>query len=276
MAGCFNKSHTHKWKGQSQKGDFFQAVPNMSDTKYGLIAVWILWHQDSSTGCDRPAVIQVKSQVQFHVTVLVWSQMAASERGKNSSHAQQTFPGCVKVTSTSAAVHPTPPPQPRLATAKSSCHFHVPDWCCCCFLLWAQFYTVCQSPERHTLEGPVEWDTKSDPSGEKKLFSHLLPLALFVSLYLPPFLPLNHFFKLFVSFILSLSTSLPSAPANPQTPGRVWASQIPSVWKCYATSAGALSVRVVGQAQPTSPSMHHSECATNEHDWRNAPAFFVW
>lgn len=24
------------------------------------------------------------------------------------------------------------------------------------FLLWAEFYTVCQSPERHTLEGPVE------------------------------------------------------------------------------------------------------------------------
>lgn len=70
-----------------------------------------------------------------------------------------------------------------LSTAQLSCRFHVSDLCCCCFLLWAQFYTVCQSPERHTLEGPVEWDTKSDPSGEQ-LFSHLPPPPISVCLSL--------------------------------------------------------------------------------------------
>lgn len=63
------------------------------------------------------------------------------------------------------------------------------DLCCCCFLLWAEFYTVCQSPERHTLEGPVEWDTKSDPSGEQ-LSYHLPPQPLCVCLSLSYSLPL--------------------------------------------------------------------------------------
>lgn len=140
-------------------------------------------------------VTQVNSQVQIHV--IVWSRTAGREKEKR-SHAQQTFPECIKVTSASAAVHPAPTPQPLLSTAQSSCRFLVPDLCCCCFLLWAEFYTVCQSPERHTLEGPVEWDTKSDPSGEQH-FPHLLPLSLFVSLYLPT-LPLPPLSLSFVSF----------------------------------------------------------------------------
>lgn len=203
---------------------------------------------------------------------------------KRSSHAQLTFPECLKVTSTTAAVHPNPPPPSLLGTAQLSCRFHVSDLCCCCFLLWAEFYTVCQSPERHTLEGPVEWDTKSDPSGER-LISHLPPpplsvcLSLSSSLSLP--LSLKPFFFLCIPSSLSPSSSPPPAPSTtPQTPGQVWASQIPSVWRGYATSVGAFSARVVGQAQPTSPSMHHSEHATNEHDWRNVPVpvpcLFVW
>lgn len=207
------------------------------------------------------------------------------KKKRRSSHAQLTFPECVKVTSTSAAVHPTPPPQSLLGTAQSSCRFHVSDLCCCCFLLWAEFYTVCQSPERHTLEGPVEWDTKSDPSGEQ-LLSHLLPPPLSVCLSLSSSLslPLSLHPSLYsprIPLSLPSPSPLPPTPSTtPQTPGQVWASQIPSVWRGYATSVGALSARVVGQAQPTSPSMHHSECAANEHDWRNVPVpvpcLFVW
>lgn len=117
---------------------------------------------------------------------------------KRSSHAQLTFPECLKVTSTTAAVHPNPPPPSLLGTAQSSCRFHVSDLCCCCFLLWAEFYTVCQSPERHTLEGPVEWDTKSDPSGER-LISHLPPPPLSVCLSLSSSLSLPLSLKPFFS-----------------------------------------------------------------------------
>lgn len=144
------------------------------------------------------------------------------------SHAQLTSPECVKVTSTSAAVHPTPPPQSLLTTAQ----FRVAVFMCLtcvvvCFLLWAEFYTVCQSPERHTLEGPVEWDTKSDPPGEQ-LFSHLPPSSLFcLSLSSSLFF---FFFSLHtpLSFLI-LSLFLPTPSITPQTPGQVWASQIPSV-----------------------------------------------
>ena len=123
------------------------------------------------------------------------------KKKKRSSHAQITFPECLKVTSTTAAVHPNPPPRSLLGTAQSSCRFHVSDLCCCCFLLWAEFYTVCQSPERHTLEGPVEWDTKSDPSGER-LISHLPPPPLSVCLSLSSSLSLPLSLKPFFFFFL--------------------------------------------------------------------------
>lgn len=107
-----------------------------------------------------------------------------------------------------------------------------------------------------------------------------LCLSLFIFQPFSSSLP-KAFFFLRIPSSLSPSSSPPPAPSTtPQTPGQVWASQIPSVWRGYATSVGAFSARVVGQAQPTSPSMHHSEHATNEHDWRNVPVpvpcLFVW
>lgn len=74
------------------------------------------------------------TQVQIHVT------MSGCSRTAVRAHALTN----------SAAVHPSPPPPPLLCTAQTSCGFHVSDLCCC-FLLWPEFYTVCQSPERHTL-----------------------------------------------------------------------------------------------------------------------------
>lgn len=157
-----------------------------------------------------------------------------------------------------------------LHTVQSSFRFHV-SALCCCFLLWAEFYTVCQSPERHTLEGPLEWDTKSDPSGEQFL-SHLC-LFLFIfhpSLPLSPSL-LPYLFSPHTSFTPSSSFLSPTPSTNPQNPGQVWTPQIPSILWGYTTSVSVLSAQVVGQSRPTSPSMHLSECATNEHDWRNVP-----
>lgn len=178
----------------------------------------------------------------------------------------QALPECLKVTSTGCAVHPTPQPQSPLSAAQSSCCFLVPDLCCCCFLLWAEFYTVCQSPERHTLEGPVEWDTKSDPPGEQ-LVSHLLPLSLFVSLYLPPFLSLYRlsFYLCLLLFFLQLQ-QLPGLLAKFE--------QVRS--PLFANATLHLLARWVlersAKPSPTSHSVHRSECAANEHDWRNVPA----
>lgn len=132
--------------------------------------------------------------------------------------------------------------------------FLVSDLCCCCFLLWAEFYTVCQSPERHTLEGPVEWDTKSDPSGEQLFFTTSHPQPPFVCLSLSSSLTLPHRLLVAVVFFFFLCLYFPPTPSTaPQTPGQVWVCQIPSVWRGYATSVDALSAWVVGQTEPTSP-----------------------
>lgn len=200
---------------------------------------------------------------------------------KNSSHAQQTFPGCVKGTLTSAAVHPTPPQQSLLSIAQSSCRFHVSDLCCCCFLLWAEFYTVCQSPERHTLEGPVEWDTKSDPSGEQ-LFSHLPPQPLCVclslspssSLSLTPFLSLLFFLLLLLYFFNNSPDSWPSLRASDP----LCLERLRYIcWRVQRSS---------GRPSPANipPACITASVQTNEHDWGGnvptapslCPFFFVW
>lgn len=53
---------------------------------------------------------------------------------------------------------PTPSHHPTAAAYSLSqlSVFMCPSCVVVVFLLWAGFYTVCQSPERHTLEGPVE------------------------------------------------------------------------------------------------------------------------
>lgn len=194
---------------------------------------------------------------------------------RKSSDARQSFSGRVKVTLTIAAVCPTPPQQSLSSVAQSSCRFHVSDLCCCCFLLWAEFYTACQSPERHTLEGPVEWDTKSDPSGEW-LFSHLptpFCLALFVCqpcLLAFLVIELFYFTSGCDSFFLSSSLCFPldSIYISPDS----WLSLSVSDPLCFEEATQHLLTHSVmewsakpGQAN-IHPSMHRSKHATNEYD----------
>lgn len=122
-----------------------------------------------------------------------------------------TFRGCRKVTSTAAAAAALPGAvAPAAYSLSQLCVF----LCLSCvvgvvFLLWAEFYTVCQSPERHTLEGPVEWDTRSDPSGEQ-LLPHLptpLCLSLFISQCLLSSQPLPPAFSPPFTLCISLTLS---------------------------------------------------------------------
>lgn len=69
--------------------------------------------------------------------------------------------------------------------------------------------------------------------------------------------------------------SFPSSGSPPPTraPGRgVPARQIPPVCRGSPASVSALRARAIGPTPAASPSMHHSERATNEHGRRNAPA----
>lgn len=212
-------------------------------------------------------VVQGNPQIQIHVDV--WSvKQDGRWRGGLCQPVQHWI--CQPV----LLSIPLPHPQSSLGTAQSSFRFHVSVlWCCCCcFLLWAEFYTVCQSPERHTLEGPVEWDTKSDPSGEQ-LVSHLPPLSVCLSLSSSPSLPLSP------SGLIFLLSAYPSLcphlllflRLHQQIPRLLAKSERVRSPLFGEATLHTLSAWVVGQAQPTSHSMHHSECATNEHDWRNVP-----
>lgn len=167
-----------------------------------------------------------------------------------------TFPGMCK------ALCPTPPS--ALLTKPSWVAVFLRLTCVVVFLLWAEFYTVCQSPERHTLEGPVEWDTKSDPPREQ--LPPTTPTSVCLSLFI--FLLLSSSYILFIPlayafFPLSLSSSLHLTPlTTPQTPGQVCASQIPSVWKGYATSVGAFS-HWSGRPSPANIPQHASQRVCN-------------
>lgn len=161
-------------------------------------------------------------------------------------------------------------------------YFRVFDLCCC-FLLWAEFYTACQSPERHTLEGPVEWDTKSDASWEHSSLSpytypsyplpHCLSSSSSLFLLLQTHLfPLMRILFSSPPLILLLSFSPSDASATPKTPGQLWMTPLPLCsGRLHATSVGAFSAGALGWSQPTAPSMHRSECVANEHHWRNVP-----
>ena len=201
--------------------------------------------------------------------------------GTTGPRAQQPFPQCVKVTSNPAAVRPTPPPQRLLGTSSVELWFFM---CLTCVVVFSCGLSFTQSVNLLSVthykdqwsETPrvMPLGNNSSPTSRTPplclsvfILQPLLFLSVSVSTHLlgpPP--PLTDY-----PFLLS-SSSPPLPPATPRTPGQVWVSLIPSVWRGYATSVGALSARVVGQAQPTSPSMHHSECATNEHDWRNVAA----
>lgn len=91
-------------------------------------------------------------------------------------------------------------------------------------------------------------------------------LSLFI-FQLSKFLLPPHFFSSFF-----LSSRLPPSPSTaPQTPGHVWTCQLPFCLEecryiCW------LAQWLSGQPSPANiPSMHHSQSATNELDWRNAP-----
>lgn len=138
------------------------------------------------------------------------------------------------------------------------------------FLLWAEFYTVCQSPERHTLEGPVEWDTRSDPSGEQ-LLPHLPTLSVCLSLSpgafslsslsLRPSLLLHplhipHSVLCLLVLLLGLHQQIPRLPANFEP------VRSPPFGGGYATSVGALSARV-GRPRPADIPQHASQRVCN-------------
>lgn len=149
--------------------------------------------------------------------------------------------------------------------------FHVSDLCCCCFLLWAEFYTVCQSPERHTLEGPVEWDTKSDPSGEQLFFTNLLPQPLFcLSLFIfQPYSSSQALSRLRCFFVLFFFYPCISLQLHQQLP-RLLAKFEHVRSPLFGEATLHLLTRSVLEwlAKPCQhpPSMHRSECAPNEHD----------
>lgn len=182
-----------------------------------------------------------------------------------------TFQGCQKVTSTTAAALPSTVAPAAYSLSQLCVFLCLSSVVVVVFLLWAEFYTVCQSPERHILEGPVEWDTRSDPSGEQ-LLPHLptpLCLSLFISRCLLSFqsLPpaLSPPFTLCISLTLSSvfsSFSSGSIDKSPDCRPTLNQSDPLHLVEGYATSVGALSARV-GRPRPSDIPQHASQRVCN-------------